>query len=131
MAALRGWKEDREWDRANPENPTCEGCRRRDKAANLIDGLCAECCDDVLFLETGCRFGKVPCCKSDFCDKSRREGGVGLTALEGRRKFMSDETHQGPQTQPPPPQGPQTQPQPPAPQGPQTQPPPPMGPQTR
>ncbi|MEU0214995.1 hypothetical protein ABZ281_07665 [Streptomyces sp. NPDC006265] len=65
--ALASMKAGREWDRANPSNPVCLGCQRRERLEDLTEGLCIECEDSILFLNTGCRFGKIPCCGNDDC----------------------------------------------------------------
>jgi hypothetical protein len=66
--ALAAVKATREWGRANPANPVCPGCGRRDTPENLTKVICIECQDTVLFLETGCRFGKRPCCGEGECN---------------------------------------------------------------
>ena len=43
----------------------CERCRRPRKLFVAERGMCAECCDDVLQLETGCRFGDATCDHED------------------------------------------------------------------
>lgn len=68
--ALKAHKEYREWVRANPENPVCPGCNRREEQTNLIwevygRMVCSECADDQIELETGCRFGMSPCPHED------------------------------------------------------------------
>ena len=65
--ALAKMQAGREWDRANPANPVCPGCGRRDIPENLAKVICIECQDTVLFLETGCRFGERPCCGEEDC----------------------------------------------------------------
>jgi len=66
-AALERMRANREWARANPENPVCEGCNRREQPDNLTHGFCPECQDTLVFLKAGCRFGRTPCCGSDDC----------------------------------------------------------------
>lgn len=63
---------DRQWQRANPENPICPGCKRREEAAKInypriLDGtlVCAECADDEVWRATGCRFGQFDCDHDD------------------------------------------------------------------
>lgn len=65
--ALARIRAEREWDRANPDNPVCPGCGRRDTPENLKEVACIECHDTALFIRTGCRFGKSPCCGNDDC----------------------------------------------------------------
>ena len=65
--ALQQLKHQRQWDRANPVNPVCVGCDRRDIPEYIDRGFCAECRDTLLFLKTGCRFGLSPCCGSEDC----------------------------------------------------------------
>jgi hypothetical protein len=65
--ALARMKAAREWDRANPANPVCPGCLRRERPDNFTDVVCFECEDTILFLKTGCRFGKTPCCGNEDC----------------------------------------------------------------
>jgi hypothetical protein len=67
IAALGRHKAKRDWDRANPVNPICAGCDRRDDPDNLLHGFCAECRDTLLLLKTGCRFALSPCCGSEVC----------------------------------------------------------------
>lgn len=74
--ALDRMKEGREWERANPENPVCPQCNRRDEPSKIVyplalDGtlVCGECADNETWLATGCRFGQLDCdhndCKTD------------------------------------------------------------------
>lgn len=65
--ALAAMKAEREWDRANPENPVCPGCNRRYPPEDLKEVACFECLDVALFLRTGCFFGKSPCCGNEDC----------------------------------------------------------------
>lgn len=69
-ARLQGILELRQWDRANPENPVCPGCNRRENPARMyarLDGerVCAECKDDETQRLTGCRFGMDDCNHTD------------------------------------------------------------------
>lgn len=57
----------RQWDRVNPDNDPCSGCSRRERPDRLVRGFCAECRDTLVFLMTGCRFGRRPCCGSMDC----------------------------------------------------------------
>ena len=66
-AALERMRRYRQWVRANPDNPICEGCSRREESGKLTHNFCPECQDTLLFLKTGCRFGRSPCCGSDDC----------------------------------------------------------------
>lgn len=58
-----------EWQRVNPDNPICNGCNRRTNALQmiLVDSvlMCAECADDKLESDTGCRFGEANCLHPD------------------------------------------------------------------
>lgn len=65
-------KSDRQWARANPENPVCPACNRREEVSKInhplvLDGtlVCAECADDEIWLATGCRFGQLDCDHDD------------------------------------------------------------------
>lgn len=65
-------KEQREWDRVNPDNPICPGCDRREHPARMIhtssitgSKICPECLDDEFQLLTGCRWGEFNCHHDD------------------------------------------------------------------
>jgi hypothetical protein len=60
-------KAENEWIRANPENPSCRGCNRRELADKLTGGICVECQDTVNYLRTGCRFAETSGCTHPDC----------------------------------------------------------------
>ncbi|MGA5598492.1 hypothetical protein ACPCSE_30080 [Streptomyces cellulosae] len=79
--ALERMRADRQWARANPANPVCDGCNRRDEPGSLVHGFCPECRDTLASLKTGCRFGREPCCGSDDCRMPLAPDEEALVAL--------------------------------------------------
>ena len=62
QSILEAIKQQHTIDSLDWENPTCAECKRHFAAKNIYDGLCAECSDDKLQADTGCRFGKPQLC---------------------------------------------------------------------